>query len=33
MGNKVDEDVMGDVAAEVDKNTREMNTREVDSEE
>ena len=35
MGNKVDEDKMGKVAVavEVDKNTREMNTREVDSEE
>jgi hypothetical protein len=35
MGNKVDEDKMGEVAVavEVDKNTREMNTREVDSEE
>ena len=35
MGNKVDEDKMGEVAVavEVDKNTREMNTREMDSEE
>ena len=31
IGNKVDEDVGAEV--EVDKNTREMNTREVDSEE
>ena len=33
MENKVDEDKMGEVAVAVDKNTREMNTREVDSEE
>jgi hypothetical protein len=33
MGNKVDEDKMGEVAVAVDKNTREINTREVDSEE
>jgi hypothetical protein len=35
MENKVEEDKMGEGAGavEVDKNTREMNTREVDSEE